>query len=158
MGLAVAKGSNVPEVSPRGTYLAIAASLRQQIEGGEISGALPSEAALARSCGVARNTIRRALKALESERLVESVPGKGWRVARDGVRRPLLDLLTELIAGDALDVGDLYPSEAQLCARFEVSRTALRRALAQMEGSGLLHAAQGKGRTVRALPALPEQP
>ncbi|MFI9118152.1 GntR family transcriptional regulator [Streptomyces bikiniensis] len=158
MSLAVTKGSSVPATSPRGTYQIIAASLRQQIEGGEISGALPSEAALVRSFGVARNTIRRALKALEAERLVESVPGTGWRVARDGASPPLLDLLTELIADDALEVGDPYPSETQLCERFQVSRTALRSALAQLEGRGLLDTVHGKGRTVRALPGSPGQP
>ncbi|MEU1228696.1 GntR family transcriptional regulator [Streptomyces sp. NPDC005828] len=148
----------MPEASPRGTYQVIAASLRQQIEEGKITDALPSEAALVRSCGVARNTIRRALKVLEAERLVESIPGSGWRVAREDGRRPLLDLMVEVIADDALDVGDPYPSESQLCTRFEVSRTAVRHALAQMEGSGLLRTVQGKGRTVRTLPGSSGQP
>lgn len=47
-------------------------------------------------------------------------------------------------------VGDGYPSEAKLCERFSASRTAVRRVLAQMEGSGLLATVHGKGRTVRS--------
>ncbi|MFF5424742.1 MULTISPECIES: GntR family transcriptional regulator [unclassified Streptomyces] len=65
--------------------------------------------------------------------------------------------MTDLIREEALTVGDAYPSESKLCARFGVSRTAVRRALAQMEGNGLLDTVHGKGRTVRALPTNPEE-
>lgn len=103
--------------------------------------------------GVSRNTIRRALKALEADGVVESAPGIGWRVVQGGDRRSLAQRMTDLIAEDSLTVGDTYPSEAKLCERFGSSRTAVRRVLAQMEGTGLLAAVHGKGRTVRALPA-----
>lgn len=102
--------------------------------------------------GVSRNTIRRALKVLEAEGVLESAPGIGWRVARGGDRRTLTERMTDVIAEDSLTVGATYPSEAKLCDRFGVSRTAVRRALAQMEGIGLLATVHGKGRTVRALP------
>ncbi|MEU3428973.1 winged helix-turn-helix domain-containing protein [Streptomyces gardneri] len=141
------------EASPRGTYLVIATSIRTDIEAGMITEALPSEAALMRSRNVSRNTVRRALKALEAEGVVESSPGIGWRVASDADRRPLVDRMTDVLAVDSLRVGDAFPSESQLCERFGVSRTAVRRALAQMEGTGLLDTVHGKGRTVRALPA-----
>ncbi|MER0446608.1 GntR family transcriptional regulator [Streptomyces sp. Edi4] len=140
------------EASPRGTYLVISEVLRKGIEEGEITGPLPSEADLMRSHGVARNTIRRALKVLEAEGALESAPGVGWRVAREGDRRSLAERMTDLIVEDALAIGDTYPSEAKLCARFDVSRTAVRRVLANMEGTGLLATVHGKGRTVRALP------
>ncbi|MFE9570969.1 GntR family transcriptional regulator [Streptomyces sp. NPDC006692] len=140
------------EASPRGTYLVISEALRKGIEEGEITGPLPSEADLMRSHGVARNTIRRALKVLEAEGALESAPGIGWRVAREGDRRSLAERMADLITEDALAIGDTYPSEAQLCARFDVSRTAVRRVLANMEGTGLLTTVHGKGRTVRALP------
>lgn len=65
----------MPEVSPRGTYLLIADALRKEIEQGELKGSLPSEAALMKAHDVSRNTIRRALKMLESERLITSVQG-----------------------------------------------------------------------------------
>ncbi|PJN02546.1 GntR family transcriptional regulator [Streptomyces sp. CB01201] len=140
------------EASPRGTYLVISEALRNGIEEGEITGPLPSEADLMRSHGVARNTIRRALKVLEADGTIESAPGVGWRVPREGDRRSLADRMADLIAEDALAIGDAYPSEAKLCARFDVSRTAVRRVLANMEGTGLLATVHGKGRTVRALP------
>ncbi len=140
------------EASPRGTYLVISEALRKGIGDGEIVDALPSEADLVRSHGVSRNTIRRALKVLEAEGILESAPGIGWRVARGGDRRSLVERMTDVITEDSLAVGDTYPSEAKLCERFGVSRTAVRRAIAQMEGTGLLDTVHGKGRTVRALP------
>ncbi|MCX5237568.1 winged helix-turn-helix domain-containing protein [Streptomyces prunicolor] len=142
----------MPEASPRGTYLAIAETLRSEIGDGEGVDALPSEADLMRSHNVSRNTIRRALKVLEADGVVESAPGIGWRVAHDGDRRSLAERLTDVITDDSLSVGDAYPSEAKLCERFGASRTAVRRVLAQMEGNGLLATVHGKGRTVRALP------
>ncbi|MYS05222.1 GntR family transcriptional regulator [Streptomyces sp. SID6041] len=146
------------EASPRGTYLVIASSIRAEIEDGAITEALPSEAALMRSRNVSRNTVRRALKALEAAGVVESSPGIGWRVTSSSERRPLVDRMTDVIAVDALSVGDAFPSESRLCERFGVSRTAVRRALAQMEGSGMLDTVHGKGRTVRALPAAVQPP
>ncbi|MEU9206770.1 GntR family transcriptional regulator [Streptomyces sp. NPDC048415] len=142
----------MPQANPRGTYLQVSESLLRQIDSGDVRDTLPSEAALMRSHGVARNTIRRALKVLEADGVVESAPGIGWRVARGGDRRSLGERMTDLIAEDSLSVGDTYPSEAKLCERFAASRTAVRRVLAQMEGNGLLATVHGKGRTVRALP------
>ncbi|ROQ32414.1 regulatory GntR family protein [Streptomyces sp. PanSC19] len=139
------------EASPRGTYLLIADALRKGIENGADGDMLPSEATLMQTYSVSRNTIRRALKVLESERLIDSVPGAGWRATSQPIR-PLVDRMKDVIAQDALGVGDAYPSESKLCERFGVSRTAVRHALAQMEGTGLLATAHGKGRTVRALP------
>ncbi|MFF1319831.1 GntR family transcriptional regulator [Streptomyces chartreusis] len=139
------------QASPRGTYLQVSESLRQQIESGDAD-TLPSEAALMSSHGVSRNTIRRALKTLEADGVVQSAPGIGWRVVRGGDPRSLGERMTDVIAEDSLSVGDTYPSEAKLCERFGASRTAVRRVLAQMEGIGLLATVHGKGRTVRALP------
>ncbi|MFF9841603.1 GntR family transcriptional regulator [Streptomyces sp. NPDC013740] len=147
----------MPTASPRGTYRAIAEMLRKKIEEGAFAEALPSEANLGVMHGVSRNTIRRALKSLEAEGLVESSAGVGWRVSRGGDRRGLAERMTDLIVEDALSIGDAYPSEARLCERFGVSRTAVRRVLAQLEGSGLLDTVHGKGRTVRALPASARQ-
>ncbi|MFF3582681.1 winged helix-turn-helix domain-containing protein [Streptomyces mirabilis] len=148
----------MPQASPRGTYMQVSESLRQQIDSGDIGDALPSEAALMRSHDVSRNTIRRALKVLESDGMVESVPGIGWRTVRGGDRRSLAERMTDVIKEDSLSVGDAYPSEAKLCERFGASRTAVRRVLAQMEGTGLLVTVHGKGRTVRALPTPTVQP
>lgn len=142
----------MPEASPRGTYLVIAEALRNEIRAEDDRDTLPSEADLMDSHGVSRNTIRRALKVLEADGVVESTPGIGWRVVRGGDRRSLAERMTDVIKEDSLSVGDVYPSEAKLCERFGASRTAVRRVLAQMEGNGLLATVHGKGRTVRALP------
>jgi DNA-binding GntR family transcriptional regulator len=131
--------------------------LREEIEKGLDGGALPSEAALIRVHGVSRNTIRRALKLLEGEKLISSVPGTGWRVAGKPIR-PLVDRMTKVIAEDGLGIGDTFPAESKLCERLGASRTAVRRALAQLEGAGLLVTVHGKGRTVRALPTSLEEP
>ncbi|MEU6165392.1 GntR family transcriptional regulator [Streptomyces tanashiensis] len=146
------------EASPRGTYLLIVEALRKQISEGSLSGPLPSEAELSQTHDVSRNTIRRALQVLQTAGVLESTPGVGWRVAGAGDRRPLAAKMMDLITEESLAVGDPYPSEAKLCHQFGVSRTAVRRVLAQMEGNGLLDTVHGKGRTVRALPASPKQP
>ncbi|NEA82690.1 GntR family transcriptional regulator [Actinospica acidiphila] len=148
----------MPQASPRGTYLVIAEALRVEIQKREGTSALPSEADMMRSHGVGRNTIRRALKVLEGDGVVESVPGIGWRPARGGDRRSLAQRMTDVIAEESLSIGDTYPSEAKLCERFGASRTAVRRVLAQMEGNGLLATVHGKGRTVRALPTPTKRP
>ncbi|MET8667493.1 winged helix-turn-helix domain-containing protein [Streptomyces tendae] len=148
----------MPQASPRGTYLQVSELLRQQIESGDAGAALPSEAALMSYHGVSRNTVRRALKVLEADGVVESAPGIGWRVVRGGDRRSLAEQMADLIAEDSLAVGDTYPSEAKLCERFGASRTAVRRVLAQMEGNGLVTTIHGKGRTIRALPTPTAQP
>ncbi|WP_369190214.1 GntR family transcriptional regulator [Streptomyces sp. R08] len=142
----------MPEASPRGTYLVISEALRKRIGADATADVLPSEADLMAEHGVSRNTIRRALKVLESEGVLESAPGIGWRIVRGGDRRSLGERMADLITEDSLLVGDTYPSEAKLCERFGVSRTAVRRVLAQMEGNGLLATIHGKGRTVRDLP------
>lgn len=146
------------QASPRGTYLVIAEALRGEIEKHKSDRVLPSEAELMRSHGVGRNTIRRALKVLEADGIIESAPGVGWLPAGGGDRRPLAERMVEVIAEDSLAVGDAYPSEAKLCERFGASRTAVRRVLAQMEGNGLLTTVHGKGRTVRALPTPTTRP
>ena len=41
--------------------------------------------------------------------------------------------------------GSLLPSEAELCARYSISRTVVRQALAELEGEGLVLKVKGKG-------------
>jgi DNA-binding FadR family transcriptional regulator len=60
--------------------------------------------------------------------------------------------MADLITEQGLSVGDPFPSEARLCEHFGVARTAVRGALAILEGQGLLETFQGKRRLVRALP------
>ncbi|MHC0432028.1 GntR family transcriptional regulator [Streptomyces sp. O3] len=143
----------MPQASPRGTYMQISESLRQKIAKGKISEALPSEAELMAAYGVGRSTVGRALKALKAEGVIESVQGAGWFVAGTGDRRPLVDKVTDLLRGEGVEVGDAFPSENELCKRFNVSRTAVRSAIAQMEGQGLIEMGPNRRRRVRTLPA-----
>jgi DNA-binding GntR family transcriptional regulator len=139
--------------SPRGTYLQVSESLRQRIEAGEISEELPSQAALVSEYKVSRSTIERALAALRAEGVIESLQGAGWFVAGTGDRRPLVERVTDLLRGEGMKVGDRFPTEKELCERFGASRTAVRSAIAQMEGQGLIGKGAGRGREVLALPA-----
>lgn len=142
----------MPDASPRGTYKVIAESLHQKIKLGEITEALPSEADLMRNYGVGRTTVGRALAALKTDGVIESVQGAGWYVTGTGDRRPLIDRVTNLLRGKGVKVGDAFPSENELCKRFGVSRTAVRSAIAHLEGQGLIEIGANRRRQVRALP------
>ncbi|MGW6258531.1 GntR family transcriptional regulator [Streptomyces sp. NPDC055085] len=142
----------MPQGSPRGTYLEVSESLRAKISKGEIIETLPSQAALVSDYGVSRSTIERALAALRAEGLIESVQGAGWFVVGTGDRRPLVEKVTDLLRAEGVRVGDRFPTEKELCERFGVSRTAVRSAIAQMEGQGLIGKGAARGREVRALP------
>lgn len=142
----------MPQASPRGTYLQISESLRQQIEKGKITDSLPSEAELMRTFGVGRSTIGRALKTLKTDGVIESVQGAGWFVTGTGDRRPLVEKVTDLLRREDVVVGAPFPSEKELCDEFGVSRTAVRSALALLEGRGLIEMGPNRRRQVRALP------
>jgi DNA-binding GntR family transcriptional regulator len=133
--------------------LEVSDSLRQKVKEGKITEALPSQAKLMGAHGVSRSTIERALSVLKSEGLIESVPGAGWYVAGTGDRRPLVERVTDLLRVEGIKVGDSFPTEKELCALFGASRTAVRSAIAQMEGQGLIGKGAPRGRQVRALPA-----
>lgn len=144
------------QASPRGTFLKIADVVRAQIEADPEMTELPSVAELMSAHGVSRGVVLRVFDVLQKERLAEPVPGSRWRVVREGERgdrRPLDERIADVITDDGLDVGAAFPSATVLCARFDVSRPTLRRALDKLEASGLLTAGgQGKLRTVRVLP------
>ncbi|WP_062214623.1 GntR family transcriptional regulator [Streptomyces sp. NBRC 109706] len=140
-------------LSPRGTYLQVADAIRGRIEEDEELVWLPPVSALRAECGgVSRGLVTRALKALESEGVVVSMQGRGWRVARGVDRRPLVERMRALFSEDGLTLGGEYPSEAELGERFGYSRVAVRSALAELEGAGLLESRQGHRRVVLRLP------
>ncbi|GAA0694462.1 hypothetical protein GCM10010193_56370 [Kitasatospora atroaurantiaca] len=141
------------ERSPRGTYLQIAEALRAEI--GDSSGltALPSEAELMAQYGVARSTVGRALKVLTDEGVIRSQQGARRTVAAAEAAPTVYDRIAGVIAKEGLAPGDGFPSESDLCNLTGASRGTVRRALAQLEGAGVLEVRQGKGRFVRALPS-----
>ncbi|MFF8768885.1 GntR family transcriptional regulator [Kitasatospora sp. NPDC015120] len=64
---------------------------------------------------------------------------------------PVLDQLLGLVR--TLDVGADFPSEKELTEATGAARGTVRRALAQLKGTGVLEVRHGKGRRVRALPS-----
>jgi DNA-binding GntR family transcriptional regulator len=153
-----------------GAYARIADALRERLAAGDPPPGelLPSEAVLCEEYGVVRNTVRRALAALESEGLIETLPGRG-RVARPPgattadpgstppqYRRIAAELRADIVAG-TLRPGDALPSEAALMDRYQVARGTARQALAELEGAGLIESVHGKGRYVRQPPERPAE-
>jgi GntR family transcriptional regulator len=80
------------------------------------------------------------------------LPGRGRIVRLHGECVPpvpqyrrIADELRASIEAGALKQGDVLPSEAALRARYGVARETVRRALAELEGAGLIASSQGKG-------------
>lgn len=141
-----------PGQSAWGSYLRIAAALRHRIADGRYppGSLLPSEAALSQEFRVVRNTVRRALAELAADDLIGTLAGRG-RVVRTADRTAGTLLRYRQIASDltaAITAGELLPSEATLVHRYGVSRGTFRRALAELEGAGLVESRQGHGRRV----------
>jgi DNA-binding GntR family transcriptional regulator len=63
--------------SPVHPYMQLAAQLREQIEGRQITSQLPSITELTSQTGLAVGTVRRAIDMLVKEGLVRTVPGRG---------------------------------------------------------------------------------
>jgi len=86
----------------------VATALRSEIVGGKVRTGtlLPSVRALARRYSLDAKTLWRALKGLESERLVVAEPGRGFRVL-PGANDPLAGCPVALVLGDASDPGQL---------------------------------------------------
>jgi GntR family transcriptional regulator len=57
----------------------------------------------------------------------------------------LIDALKKYIAQGGLQAGDKLPSEMELCAAFDISRTVVRQALQGLENDGIIARAKGKG-------------
>ena len=72
-------------------------------------------------------------------------------------RKPLstvvAESLSERIASGRLKPGAQLPTEAGLCAEYEVSRTVVREAVARLRSDGLVVPQQGRGMFVSAAPA-----
>lgn len=70
--------------APEPLHEQIAASLRQRIASGELSGRLPGLADLAESYGVSKPTVQKAQDVLKKAGLVRGVAGRGVFVVRQG--------------------------------------------------------------------------
>ncbi|MFF8535361.1 GntR family transcriptional regulator [Streptomyces sp. NPDC015532] len=147
--------------NPRGTFLKIANSVKQQIDDDPKMTELPSLAEVMRDHDVSRGVALRAFGVLRQEGVAEPVPGERWRVVREGVpvdRRPLDQQIADIITAEGLEVGEAFPSASTLAERFGVSRPTVTKALEKLETAGVLAGGgQGKVRKVRAVPAREER-
>jgi len=66
------------------------------------------------------------------------------------LHRQLFMVLRDQIAQGVYAIGDLIPPEDALCARFDVSRITVRRAVSDLERLGLVEKRPGRGTYVRA--------
>ena len=57
----------------------------------------------------------------------------------------LTGIIKNTITSGTLRVGDLLPSEAELCDKFEISRNTVRQAIGELEEEGLVVRKRGKG-------------
>ena len=57
----------------------------------------------------------------------------------------LTGIIKNAITSGAVKVGDLLPSEAELCERFEISRNTVRQAIGSLEEAGFVVRKRGKG-------------
>ena len=65
----------------------------------------------------------------------------------------LSDLLADFIKDSVLVEGDALPSENELLARYDISRTTVRQAIQRLESQDLVRKIRGKGTFVTAPPA-----
>jgi GntR family transcriptional regulator len=72
----------IDPASPDHPYVQVADQLRARITSREITSVLPSIMELTEETGLAPNTIRRAIKILVDEGLVQTIPGRGTFVVR----------------------------------------------------------------------------
>jgi GntR family transcriptional regulator, transcriptional repressor for pyruvate dehydrogenase complex len=71
---------------------------------------------------------------------------------RPRLSEQLVSELLDMIQGDVIRPGAKLPTEAQLAARFDVSRTVVREAISQLRAEGIVRSSQGRGTFVLAMP------
>lgn len=117
-----ATGSVTDGSTPRQpAYQAIKDHVLQQIHAGvwKEGDAIPSEEALARSFGVSRMTVNRAIRELSDEQVVERIQGSGTFVAQHKYQATLVEIRN--IAEEVAARGHVHRSELQLLERCKAS-------------------------------------
>ncbi|MBT2224456.1 GntR family transcriptional regulator [Nonomuraea sp. NEAU-A123] len=139
------------------TYVRIAEDIRSHIKQGDppAGSMLLSEAALARTYGVARGTIRQAVAELERAGLVVSEAGRGRRVVSNSptdARRAtssqyetIAEALRKRIESGELLPGQQLPGEGATADEFGVSKGTARQALQMLAAEQLISSIHGKG-------------
>jgi GntR family transcriptional regulator len=72
----------IDPASPEHPYVQLAGLLRERIASGQITSLMPSIMELTEETGLAVNTVRRAIKILADEGLVQTIPGRGTFVVK----------------------------------------------------------------------------
>jgi DNA-binding FadR family transcriptional regulator len=75
----------------------------------------------------------------------------GLAIRQVRVSDQVADYIVRLIAEDALEAGDVLPSESELARRFEVSRPTVREATHALAGRGLISVSSGRSPVVSPL-------
>lgn len=117
--------------------------IRSEIRKGASGAQFPSEAELVAATGLSRYAVREALSELERNGEVVNRPGRRRQAAgAPGVPAARYEQAASAIREDVrqgrLTAGGRVPSEAELCERFGMSRVTVRRALAELEETGVL--------------------
>lgn len=131
--------SSPPGVNARDTYLRVANQIRTAIRRGDFQEKLPTEGEFSQMYTMDRSSIRRALKVLRDEGTIETVQGLGSFVAGTGDRRPVIQRLRDLLISGDYKPGDQLPTLREVARKLDVSMPTARKALAQLEGQGVVH-------------------
>ncbi|MEY9934252.1 DNA-binding GntR family transcriptional regulator [Catenulispora sp. GP43] len=115
---------------------------------------LPSENQIMAATGFSRYAVREALAVLERSGEVVNRPGRrrqaaGKPASADARYEEVVMAIRDDIDEGRLKRGAQLQSESQLCERFDMSRVTIRRALAELEGAGVV-LKNDKGRRVVA--------
>lgn len=137
----------------RRTAADVSASLSERIAAGEWSrtGQLPSEAELASSYGIARETLRKALAQLREAGQISNQQGRGWFLGATPPEQTADVLaaageLREQIEAGAFDGEKYFPSETRLASELGFTRHKVRKVIAELEKTGHLKLVRGNGR------------
>jgi DNA-binding FadR family transcriptional regulator len=147
------EGTSIPVRRSRARTQAVTNRIRQQILSGAWANGrlLPSERDMAAQFGIARNTLRRIIKQLEAEGLVDGQPGRGSvvRLSPLGDQMSRADIAPITTTASQADLTEmralLEPMAAELAASrataedISAIETALHKALAAREAATFEH-------------------
>jgi DNA-binding GntR family transcriptional regulator len=130
--------------SGRSLHEQVAATITNQIGTGDLppGGRLPAEAELAEEFGVARSTVREALRRLEESGTIVRRQGRRYVAGPSEVPDVAYEVVADSLMRDISQrrrPGDRLPGESTLAADYGVSRPTVRKALELLDGEGLVY-------------------
>lgn len=150
-------------------YLQISEIIRSRVATGMSPGdPVPSEAEIQREFGVARTTVRRAIRILRDEGLVHIVHGQGSFVGIPGeaprvprtypLYRQIADDLADRIERAELTPRRPIPSEKTLLQAYGCARETVRHAMAALREAGWIYTVPQRGSYVSPQERWPQRP